>query len=67
MSVVKTIDIGCDWPECIEMGLSDGITVTPIEARAQLRKQGWGRRRIATGEMSDLCPRHLSAFEAARP
>lgn len=72
MSLTKSLDVWCDWPDCSEW--THGVVATaqwsgPAArlARAQARSNGWRRvQDPETAKWRDLCPTHAERARQRR-
>jgi hypothetical protein len=59
MALVRTIDVFCDWPGCVEW-IHGVVGHQPLVALARSRatKAGWSCGRREGGRLVDYCPAH---------
>jgi hypothetical protein len=59
MSIIRTLDVFCDWPSCGEWVHGDvGYTPAVRDARRRAREASWAVGRRHEGRLVDYCPAH---------
>ncbi len=63
MTIIKTYEVTCDWPDCHEsiegaVAQAGNSSHAANDARKTARRKGWRRSFGLAGALGDWCPRH---------